>query len=153
MYQEVFHSPLGLIIVEANDLCVTGISFSEKGIEANPNRWTTEIIKQLKEYFAGERFYFSVPLLISGTPFAQKVYETLITIPYGETWSYKAVATKIGNPKAVRAVGNANHKNPLAIVVPCHRVIGANGKLVGYGGGLDKKAWLLEHERKGLKRA
>lgn len=102
---------------------------------------------QLSEYFRGERRQFDLPLNPRGTVFQKQVWEALLEIPYGETRSYKQIAEAIGNPKAVRAVGMANNRNPLLIVVPCHRVIGANGKLVGYGAGLDKKEFLLRLEK------
>ncbi|MEE9168363.1 MAG: methylated-DNA--[protein]-cysteine S-methyltransferase, partial [bacterium] len=97
-------------------------------------------------YFRGKRMTFSVPIRFDGTDFQNKVWHALTEIPYGQTVTYKEVAEKIGNPKAVRAVGNANNRNPIAIVVPCHRVIGADGKLVGYGGGLEMKEKLLKLE-------
>ena len=103
--------------------------------------------RQLEEYFAGERTDFDLPLAPVGTPFQQDVWRALREIPYGVTTSYAAIAVRIGRPSAVRAVGAANGRNPIGLVVPCHRVIGANGKLVGYAGGLDRKAWLLDHER------
>jgi methylated-DNA-[protein]-cysteine S-methyltransferase len=103
--------------------------------------------RQLSEYLKGERKGFDLPLLIKGTTFQQQVWKALLEIPYGETRSYKQIAVAIGNPKAVRAVGMANNRNPLLIVVPCHRVIGANGKLVGYGAGIEKKEFLLRLEK------
>ena len=103
---------------------------------------------QLDEYFAGKRKVFDIPLNLCGTKYQKKVWNVLTTIPYGETRSYKDIAAITGNKKASRAVGGANNKNQIAIRVPCHRVIGANGKLTGYAGGLDKKKWLLEHESK-----
>jgi len=102
---------------------------------------------QLSEYFRGERRKFDLSLNPRGTVFQKQVWKALLEIPYGETRSYKQIAEAIGNPKAVRAVGMANNRNPLLIVVPCHRVIGANGKLVGYGAGLDKKEFLLRLEK------
>lgn len=102
---------------------------------------------QLAEYFAGERRVFDLPLGPRGTGFQSKVWRALLRIPYGETCSYGDIARKIGRPAAVRAVGAANGRNPIPIIVPCHRVIGANGSLTGYGGGLPAKRWLLEHER------
>lgn len=102
--------------------------------------------EQLNHYFAGELSQFDLPLAPPGTPFQQQVWQQLQGIPYGTTCSYKAVASNIDNPKAVRAVGLANGRNPIAIIIPCHRVIGANGHLTGYAGGLDKKTWLLNHE-------
>ncbi len=107
----------------------------------------SEPIKQLNEYFYGTRTSFQLPLDLRGTPFQLKVWQVLQTIQYGETMSYKQVAERIGMPKAVRAVGGANNQNPIPIIIPCHRVIGSNGALVGYGGGLDKKAHLLALEK------
>lgn len=106
-----------------------------------------EAFRQLSEYFSGKRKEFHLPLLLKGTDFQIQVWNALLKIPFGETRSYKQIAEAIGNPKAVRAVGMANNKNPLLIVVPCHRVIGANGKLVGYAVGLDKKEFLLKLEK------
>ena len=103
---------------------------------------------QLAEYFAGQRQVFDVPVaFVSGTVFQQAVWQALLNIPYGQTCSYKAIAEQVGSPKAVRAVGAANGQNPLSIIAPCHRVIGANQKLVGYAGGLDKKQFLLQLEQ------
>jgi len=106
-----------------------------------------KLASQLKEYFNGQRKSFDLPLVLPGTPFQQKVWEQLLTIPSGKTRSYAEQAVAIGNPKAVRAVARANGDNRLAIIVPCHRVIGSDGKLTGYGGGLWRKKWLLEHEQ------
>lgn len=111
------------------------------------NEWTHKAIEQLHEYFQGKRRRFDVPMTLLGTPFQQMVWRALQTIAYGETKTYKDIAEMIGRPKAVRAIGGANHNNPLSIIIPCHRVIGANGDLIGYGGGLDKKAFLLNLER------
>jgi methylated-DNA-[protein]-cysteine S-methyltransferase len=106
-----------------------------------------EAEKQLREYFDGRRKQFDLPLHPEGTEFQKKVWQALLTIPYGETRTYKEVAELVGNVNATRAVGGANNKNPLGIVVPCHRVIGANGKLVGYAGGVECKAYLLHLEQ------
>ena len=106
-----------------------------------------EVREQLTAYWAGELREFDLPLRLVGTPFRQRVWEALRTIPYGETWSYGKLAVEIGQPAASRAVGLANGRNPISIVVPCHRVIGANGSLTGYGGGTERKQWLLDHER------
>ncbi|WP_416666490.1 methylated-DNA--[protein]-cysteine S-methyltransferase [Egbenema bharatensis] len=103
--------------------------------------------QQLSAYFAGTLTEFDLPLQLQGTPFQQRVWAALQTIPYGSTLSYGELAQKIGQPKASRAVGLANGRNPVSIIVPCHRVIGANGKLTGYGGGVERKQWLLNHER------
>jgi methylated-DNA-[protein]-cysteine S-methyltransferase len=107
-----------------------------------------DVVAQLEAYFAGELTDFDVPLDMVGTEFQRRVWDGLRQIPYGETWSYSQLAGKIGNPKACRAVGLANGRNPVAVIVPCHRVIGADGTLTGFGGGLDRKAWLLDHERR-----
>lgn len=104
--------------------------------------------QQLQEYFLGERQQFEIPLLLEGTTFQQQCWHALLNIGFGQTCSYKQIAESIDNPKAVRAVGMANNRNKLAIIVPCHRVIGSQGQLVGYGGGLSIKSWLLEHEKR-----
>ena len=109
-------------------------------------RLLDEASAQLETYFAGERKQFDLPLAMAGTPFQQRVWRELCEIPYGETISYGELARRVGKPGSARAVGLANGRNPVAIIVPCHRVIGSNGKLTGYGGGLDRKAWLLDHE-------
>lgn len=107
-----------------------------------------KVFIQLQEYLSGKRKSFEFPYELHGTPFQKKVWNALCEIPYGETRTYGEIAKAVGNPKACRAVGMANHNNPMTIVVPCHRVIGANGKLTGYGGGLDMKEYLLELEKK-----
>lgn len=104
--------------------------------------------EQLEEYFAGLRREFTIPLHFEGTSFRRDVWRALLDVPFGATVSYAAIARRIGRPDAVRAVGAANGANPLAIVVPCHRIVGADGSLTGYGGGLDRKRWLLGHERR-----
>ncbi|MZP30696.1 methylated-DNA--[protein]-cysteine S-methyltransferase [Heliobacterium undosum] len=106
-------------------------------------------VQQLDEYFQGARQSFSLALALQGTAFQRRVWEALAAIPFGETRSYREIAEAIGNPKAVRAVGGANHNNPVGIIVPCHRVIGSDGSLTGYGGGLWRKEWLLNHEKAG----
>lgn len=115
-----------------------------QGVSVEPLRLA---IDELGRYFAGERMQFTCPLDLRGTPFQLKVWNALTRIPYGETRSYAEIAREIGHPEAVRAVGAANGANPVAIVVPCHRVIGSSGSLTGYGGGLPTKAWLLALER------
>ena len=107
-----------------------------------------ETVKQLNEYFQGQRQIFDLPLDFEGTEFQHKVWQALLTIPFGETRSYKQIAEQIGNVKAVRAVGAANGKNPISIITPCHRVVGANGKLVGFAGGLENKDILLKIENR-----
>lgn len=108
----------------------------------------TKVIKELDEYFKGERQNFTIPYKLKGTPFQMKVWNELSKIPYGQTRSYKDIAENINCPKGYRAVGLANNKNPIAIIIPCHRVIGINGKLIGYRGGLETKEALLELEQK-----
>jgi methylated-DNA-[protein]-cysteine S-methyltransferase len=106
-----------------------------------------KVSAQLDEYFAGQRARFEVPVAPRGTDFQTSVWQVLKRIPFGVTWSYAQVASELGNPKAMRAVGAANGSNPISIIIPCHRVIGANGSLRGYGGGLPRKRWLLAHEK------
>jgi O-6-methylguanine DNA methyltransferase len=108
-----------------------------------------EAAEQLHDYFFGRREAFDLDLLLIGTAFQKQVWRALASIPYGETRTYKDVAASVGRPKAVRAVGGANHRNPIPIIIPCHRVVGANGSLVGYGGGLDRKECLLTLEKQG----
>lgn len=139
-----------ITIAESNGAIIE-IAFGSKDIPEGENKKTRLLVyacRQLEEYFAGERREFDLPLSTKGTLFQKKVWEALCTIPYGETRSYRDIALQTGNEKACRAVGMANHNNPIAIVIPCHRVVGANGKLTGYAGGLDKKQFLLELERK-----
>lgn len=146
-------SPIGQLLLVGNDDGLHVIGFPEgKGkIDLDPN-WTlneshfeTEA-RQLAEYFSGERTEFDLRLCPSGTEFQKQVLEALQEIPFGQTRSYRDIADQIGRPKAVRAVGAANGRNPLPIVIPCHRVIGADGSLTGFGGGLPTKTWLLDHE-------
>jgi methylated-DNA-[protein]-cysteine S-methyltransferase len=142
-------SPLGPLRLLANgdDLAAILLPNSEEP-DGRPGKGgvLAEAKRQLDEYFAGTRESFDLPLAPEGTAFQQRVWRALLAIPYGTTCSYGELARAIGRPAASRAVGAANGKNPLAIVVPCHRVIGANGTLTGYGGGLPTKRWLLDHE-------
>lgn len=149
-------SPVGPLLLTANDAALTGIYFDgrhpraalgDDAQEYAAQPVLKETARQLKEYFAGRRRDFDLPLAPEGTPFQRSVWGALRAIPYGETQSYGAVARRIGRPRAVRAVGAANGANPLSIVVPCHRVIGADGSLTGYGGGLARKRKLLALER------
>jgi O-6-methylguanine DNA methyltransferase len=156
-------SPIGtlLIVTAEEQLCAIefgGLEHVREPLAHWSRRWfgldrfvrddkaTAPVRKQLEQYFAGERRQFHLPLLLRGTPFQIRVWQALLEIPYGETRSYREVARMIGAEKAVRAVGGANNRNPLPIVVPCHRVIGADGSLVGYGGGLSIKRHLLQWE-------
>ena len=148
-------SPIGSILLARNDAGLTHISFQNGRRAIQPADWwrhsdesLAEAAGQLEAYFHGEREAFDLPLAPQGTPFQLRVWEALLTIPCAETVSYGHIARLIGDANAGRAVGAANGRNPLPIVVPCHRVIGSNGKLVGYGGGLSVKEALLEHERR-----
>ena len=146
----VYRSPIGDLVVSVTERGVSKIYFSEEPVanESKGDAILTACLAQLAEYFEGVRVEFSVPLDLNGTPFQLSVWRALLQIPYGETSSYGGVASAIGRPKAVRAVGGANHNNPVSIIVPCHRVIGSDGGLTGYGGGLHRKRWLLDHEMK-----
>jgi methylated-DNA-[protein]-cysteine S-methyltransferase len=148
-------SPLGQIFVQGDGQFVTGLYMPpHKGWQGPHVSWRqfdqpfSTVREQLAEYFAGQRQQFDVPLKLAGTPFQQRVWQELVRIPFGTTISYGQLAERVGNPTASRAVGRANGRNPISIIVPCHRVIGADGKLTGYGGGVDKKEWLLEWERR-----
>ena len=149
----VMQSPVGSILLAGNARALTHLSFQDGRHPIDPDpRWTysdkpfQRPIRQLNEYFSGKRTTFTINLAPQGTPFQQRVWQALQTIPYGRTLSYGQIAKAIGKPKASRAVGAANGQNPVSIIVPCHRVIGSNGKLVGYGGGLSIKETLLAHE-------
>ena len=147
----VYPSRLGDIKITYTDKAITGIDIGASGYNSNesePGALSESAIEQLNEYFTGKRKDFDLPLAPSGTHFQQKVWAQLQKIPYGQTRSYKDIAQAVGSPKGFRAVGMANNKNPIAIVIPCHRVIGADGSLVGYGGGLDMKQSLLDLEKK-----
>lgn len=142
-------SPLGKIWITEKDGKISRIAYHEEDeCEISGTPLIKETIRQLGEYFCGERKTFDVPILIEGTEFQKKVWQALMTIPYGKTVCYGDIAKQIGQPKASRAVGGANNKNKIPIIIPCHRVIGANGKLVGYADGLDKKELLLNLEFK-----
>lgn len=152
----VLASPVGdLTITGDRDGRVTGIWFDDGPVDPGPDRTAglerddvalAAAVTQLREYFAGDRTEFDLPLATSGTSFQQAVWTQLATIPYGETRSYGELAAAVGAPGSARAVGLANGSNPIPIVVPCHRVIGANGSLTGYGGGMDRKRILLDLE-------
>lgn len=141
-------SPIGTLSIAAENEYITDIIFGDTvvGAEKGNAPILDVAISQLNEYFSGTRKAFALPLHIGGTAFQNRVWNELCNIPYGETISYKQLAERIGNPKACRAVGMANNKNKLPIIIPCHRVIGANGSLTGYAYGLDVKRTLLELE-------
>jgi methylated-DNA-[protein]-cysteine S-methyltransferase len=148
-YIDTITSPLGILQIEASNIGLTRLTFVKApSVMTSVNAVTDETKLQLNDYFTGKRQSFGVSLDAKGTDFQQSVWRYLATIPYGQTASYQDVANGIDNPKAVRAVGAANGKNPIAIIVPCHRVIGKNGSLTGYAWGVGRKCWLLEHEVK-----
>lgn len=149
------NSPIGRLLLHSDGTALTGLYMD---VASRPPRGLGDsvedassgplpaTIRQLDEYFAGVRRAFDLPLRLHGTEFQQRVWNVLMEIPYGVTWSYGELAKRIDQPTASRAVGLANGRNPISILVPCHRVIGADGSLTGYGGGLERKQWLLVHE-------
>ncbi|RDW15171.1 cysteine methyltransferase [Oceanobacillus arenosus] len=147
-----YQSPIGIIEISGNHEAIHSILFSEKEkpenyLHADTSLVLQECYHQLDEYFQGKRRDFSIPYEVEGTDFQKGVWKALTDVPYAKTGSYKDIAISIGNEKAIRAVGSANGRNKLSIVIPCHRIIGSNGKLTGYAGGLWRKEWLLEHEK------
>ncbi|WP_322101081.1 methylated-DNA--[protein]-cysteine S-methyltransferase [Sarcina ventriculi] len=148
-----YKSPIGNLIIMEEENAIIKLCFKEQEITniKDIQEFETPLLKkakkQLEEYFEGKRKKFNLALRLNGTSFQNKVWKALLNIPYAKTCSYKDIAKNIGNENASRAVGNANNKNPLPIFIPCHRVIGSNGKLIGYAGGLDIKIKLLELER------
>ncbi|HWC54472.1 MAG TPA: methylated-DNA--[protein]-cysteine S-methyltransferase [Chitinophagaceae bacterium] len=142
-----YSSPVGELIIESQDDKIAVVNFlkSEK-LEEHSTPATEQCVRELDEYFYEGRKFFTVEVSPQGTVFQQKVWNELMTIPYGKTISYEELAVRMGDIKSIRAVGLANGQNPVAIIIPCHRVIGKNGDLVGYGGGLENKTWLLHHE-------
>ena len=146
-----YRYPIGEVGIGEEDGAVTHLIFHRRGLPDGYAEAETPLLckaaKQITEYFAGERTVFDLPLRLHGTEFQQKVWAALCTIPYGETRSYKQIAEQTGNPRACRAVGMANNRNPVSIIVPCHRVVGHNGALTGYGGGLPAKEYLLKLEQ------
>jgi methylated-DNA-[protein]-cysteine S-methyltransferase len=158
MFFAYLSSPIGSLLLAADNTGLREITFPKNGAPSLPQpEWIehssvfAEPIRQLRAYFAGGLETFDLPLAPQGTPFQQKVWSKLLNIPYGETISYGELAKRIGNPNASRAVGLANGSNPIPIIIPCHRVIGSNGKLTGYGGGLPIKEKLLALERRQLR--
>jgi methylated-DNA-[protein]-cysteine S-methyltransferase len=142
-----YDSPIGLVEIGATSEEVISLFFVEKRRSyAVPNDVCDEAVRQISEYFDGTRTEFDLPIALRGTDFQRQVWQQLRSIPFGQTVSYGDLARTIGNPSAVRAVGSANGDNPISIIVPCHRVIGSDGSLTGYGGGLERKEWLLKHE-------
>ena len=142
-----FSSPVGELIIESENEKIITLGFlKDSKQEETSTPVIDQCIEELEEYFFRGRKFFSFEMNLIGTEFQIKVWNELLNIPFGKTISYEELAIRVGNIKSIRAVGLANGQNPIAIVVPCHRVIGKSGDLVGYGGGLDKKIWLLQHE-------
>lgn len=143
-----YDTELGKLTLEEEDGALTRLEFGQRDLpgEARETPLLQEAHRQLKEYLAGKRTAFDLPLKPQGTPFQQAVWKALLDIPYGQTATYGQIAAKVGNPKACRAVGMANNRNPIAVIIPCHRVIGADGGMTGYGGGLPIKRMLLDLE-------
>ena len=161
MVKIIYESPMGPLLIAEEGGCIVEVSFMEADTRSefrqaadvmgnNPSHAPVAkaCVSELEAYFAGNLKDFSVPIKLKGTDFRMQVWAALMTIPYGETISYKELAQRIGQPKAARAVGGANHHNPISIIVPCHRVIGASGTLTGYGGGLNNKEFLLALEKR-----
>jgi methylated-DNA-[protein]-cysteine S-methyltransferase len=146
-------SPIGPLTLTAEDGYLTGLHMHDQrhappraADAVRDDAWFADITGQLEAYFDGQLTMFQIPMKLDGTAFQQRVWSQLCAIPYGETISYGELARRVDNPKASRAVGLANGRNPIAVIVPCHRVIASNGGLGGYGGGLDRKTWLLDLE-------
>jgi len=147
LYYDYCPSEIGLIEVGATESQILSVEFVEHcRPEYEPHPMVREGVRQIREYMSGERREFDLPLGLYGTDFQQQVWRQVLTVPYGQASTYQEIADAIGNPRAVRAVGAANGRNPLPLLVPCHRIIGRDGQLVGYGGGLWRKEWLLRHE-------
>jgi methylated-DNA-[protein]-cysteine S-methyltransferase len=152
-YTTYYHSPVGLLRISGTDHFISEVSFHDTSQKTEGNKkhlppMVINCIEQLIQYFNGQRRQFELPLNQTGTAFQQEVWNYLLAIPFGKTISYLELARRTGDTKATRAVASANGRNNIAIIVPCHRVIGSNKELIGYGGGLWRKKWLLEHEMK-----
>jgi len=141
-------TPIGLVVIKATHEALTFIGYDEEDVDENSNELTEYAKNQLLEYFTGTRTTFDFPILQTGTKFQNSVWNELLNINLGKPISYAVLSKRMNNPLAIRAIASANGKNKLMIVVPCHRVIGSTGELVGYAGGLWRKKWLLEHEAK-----
>ncbi len=144
---DFLETDFGYLKIQADDHHLREVIFLDKPEpEASPNEITKLTLKQITEYLEGQRKEFQLPLMAEGTAFQKKVWEELCNIPFGTSISYLELAHRLGDPKVIRAAASANGKNPISIIIPCHRVIGSDGSLVGYGGGLHRKKWLLKHE-------
>ncbi len=147
MFYSYFKSPIGLVEIGGTASEVTSLNFVESKREKTESHPLLDrAVKQIAEYFEGNRRVFDLPISFSGTDFQERVWQQLLKVPFGKTASYQDIARGVGNTLAVRAVGAANGKNPISLIVPCHRIIGSNRTLIGYGGGLWRKEWLLKHE-------
>ena len=142
-------TPIGRLSVAATARAVRAVRFGGPPSRGPRSSLLDRALRQLEAYFAGRLPRFDLPLDPAGTTFQKRVWRELGRIPFGVTVTYGELAARVGSPKASRAVGGANHRNPIAIVIPCHRVVGANGALTGYASGIERKAWLLEHEQRG----
>lgn len=150
IYSANYQSAIGILRISASDNALISLEFVNEATTPGPeksNRVIEKTIDQLNQYFSGMRHDFDLELDPRGTQFQKRVWEKLTEIPYGKTVSYSDIALRLGDKGAVRAVGLANKKNPIAIIIPCHRVIGTDGKLIGYAGGIHRKEWLLRHEK------
>ena len=149
MFSSFYSSPIGLICITATEAGISSVSFtdgSQEQSEFPENELTKHCAEQIAEYFNGKRKAFDLPLDPRGTDFQKSVWKILCTVSFGKTDSYLSVAKALNNPLSIRAVGAANGRNPIAIIIPCHRIIGTDGSLTGYAGGLWRKEWLLKHE-------
>lgn len=150
MYKAYYNSPIGIVEVVSDENSIIQLEFVENATE-NDLQGAPQVLgsalQQIEEYFLGKRSVFDLKLNAKGTEFQQKVWHSLIDVPYGNTACYGEIAAAVGNSKASRAVGGANNKNKIAIIIPCHRIVGADGSLTGYAGGLWRKEWLLKHEK------
>ena len=146
MHATYYNSPLGVIKISATDEAIASVLFTEESANNDNHPILEQAVAQLEEYFANKRNTFDLPLAPKGTDFQKRVWSELVKIPFGETTTYLKMAKRLGDEKVIRAAASANGKNPIAIIIPCHRVIGSDGKLTGYAGGLWRKEWLLNHE-------
>ena len=149
MHTVFTQSPIGVIEIVGNSEGVSSILFKDDdslAISESIPKELNDVVTQLQEYFEGKRSTFNVKIAPKGTDFQKRVWNELLNIPFGKTLNYQQIANKLGDPKVIRAAASANGKNPISIIIPCHRVIGSDGSLTGYAGGLHRKKWLLEHE-------
>ena len=151
LYCAAYSSPLGAMEVTVSDNGVTGLFFRDQAIiAADRHPLLREVVAQLAAYFSGKLNSFTVPLDYAGTDFQQRVWKELLMIPYGQVITYRDLGIRVGGPTFTRIAGQANARNPISLIIPCHRVIGMNGALTGYGGGIWRKKWLLEFEQRNL---